>query len=188
MAGSPNEIIPVGPNAASLVAISPSTIQENGGQFIVQANTTQTVSGGATVSYSIHGLTANQVVGGAGALTGTLTIASGQSSSNQVTITLQNDNVFEGVMSCYVVLTSSTGGINYSTNDDNFTVLDDASYYWNGGAATPVNGPAYGGSGTWSTSNAWIAIPGTLTSGSVSTWNAGVDGNYSATLPTPVPV
>jgi len=176
-----NEIVPSSALlTATLAAVSPTTGSETAGTtYTITVNTTligvaTSVVHSSTVNYTITGIQASQLA--SGALTGTLTINPG-SSTGTITFTVHNDNIFEGTETGTVSISSPTGDIGFaSATTQTFTLVDDANFYWNGG--TPANNPATGGTGTWNTTNAWIA-PVNDGTGVQASWQP---GNYNAYL------
>jgi fibronectin-binding autotransporter adhesin len=166
------EIVPLSSTlVASLSPVSPSTGSETAGTtYTITVTTSGTTSIISTVAYSISGIQASQIA--SGTLTGIITIPSG-SNTGSTTITVHNDNIYEGTETGTVSISVSTGSISTASSGTvTFALTDDATFYWNGGTVTPLTGPATGGSGTWSTSNAWIAPVNTI-AGVPATWEDG---------------
>ncbi len=151
------ELVPYSPNLTASVSLNPTAGTEVGTTTItitVTASANAVVN--STVDYTITGtgITSSDFVGSP-ALTGTITVLAGNSTGT-ATIQIADDQLFEGTETATVTLSNPTGSISTASSNAPFTIADDATFYWNGGAPT-ANGPANGGTGTWGTAGAWIA-------------------------------
>jgi len=182
---SSGEIVPAAANpTASLSPVSPLSGSEAlGTVYTVSVSVNPAPTSSGTVGFTITGIQSTQVVGGS--LTGTINIAA-NATSGSATFTVQNDNIYEGTETGSVTISGTTGGVTaYSASAVTFTLIDDVSFWWNGGTASPANPSApNGGTGTWSTANAWIAIPGTASTGAPETWVNNQNATFAGTAGT----
>lgn len=159
------------------VSVSPSSGSETAQTtFTVTVTTSANVLVNSNVDYSISGFSSSDFVGSP-SLSGTVTINAG-SNSNFFNLQVNDDIIPEGLETGNITLSNPTGSITgIGGSPASLSITDnDSKYYWNGGNISAT--PASGGSGLWTTTNAWRQPDA---SGSQATWADNNDAVLSGT-------